>query len=280
VTFRDELAIYDPHAYEGYDGNVIVTCGGTIVRSSPEGDLFWSYRQLKFILTSPGDELHFLGHFRGEQVFAAEITQDTLALIESETSGLRDFLGKIPDTLFQLLGRAVQITDWYLGHRFCGYCGSATQQVPKERAMGCSACGKSFYPRLSPCVMALVTRGHQCLLARHGQHRTHGFYTVLAGFIEPGENVESAIRREVREEVGLEVANPTYIASQPWPFPGQLMLGFFADYDGGEIVVDGLEIDEACWFNYDNLPQVPGEFTLSGQLIRTFVERCAAARRD
>ena len=121
-------------------------------------------------------------------------------------------------------------------------------------------------------MMALITNGDKCLLARNAAWQEHRF-SVIAGFIEPGESAEDAVRREVMEEVGVSVRNLEYIGSQPWPFPGQLMLGFFADYDSGDIKVDGEEIAEAHWYPYDELPRIPGEYSLSGMLIREFVQR-------
>src|SRR5690606_38828886 len=116
--------------------------------------------------------------------------------------------------------------------------------------------GIDYYPRLSPCVIVLITRGDECLLAKHVQSRMN-LYSPLAGFVEPGESVETALHREVAEEVGLQIQRPRYFRSQSWPFPGQLMLGFHADYAEGEIVEDPAEIEEARWWHYRDLPSVP-----------------------
>ena len=118
----------------------------------------------------------------------------------------------------------------------------------------------------------LITRGEECLLARHARLKT-GVYSTLAGFIEPGESVENALHREVAEEVGLKVQNLRFFTSQPWPFPGQLMLGFHADYLSGDIVIEEKEIDDAQWWHYQDLPPVPPTGTLSGQLIQHFVDQ-------
>lgn len=268
----DHLHICDPYAFNERVGKVVITSGDRIVYCSEVGQPLWEYGQLEAI-TSAEHRPHYLGTYSGYQVFSLELSADELEQFSPQVVGLRSYLGIVPDGLFRLLGRAVQINDWYRGHRYCGYCGAATSLVTGERAMACNHCHKIYYPRLAPCVMALVTRGDQCLLARNGKWQ-QSMYSVLAGFIEPGETVESALQREVMEEVGLKVGNHEYIGSQPWPFPGQLMLGFFADYLHGDIQVDGVEISEAHWFHFTELPQIPGEFSLSGQLIRTFVERC------
>ncbi len=192
--------------------------------------------------------------------------------------GLRSQLGVIPEVQFQLAGQALQWSQWHRDHRFCGRCGAPTQVIEQERVKYCARCDLRFYPRLSPCVITLVTRGQHCLLARHARSR-QPVYTCLAGFVEVGERPEDTLRREVFEEVGIHLGDLRYFASQPWPFPGQLMLGFFADYAGGDIRIDGHEILDAAWYTYDQLPVIPPIATLSGQLIARFVEQQAQGSR-
>lgn len=269
MSLGDDLLIREPHAYRGITGKVVITCAEGIVHPGGGGDFYWQHGLLKWVIP-PEKEFHYLGEYNGDQVFSVELSEQEFAPLSPQVSGLRALLGELPEGLFRLLGRALQINEWYRAHSYCGYCGGRTYLVENERAMGCAECERIFYPRLAPCVMALVTRGDYCLLARNGQWR-RSFYSVLAGFIEPGESAEDALRREVKEEVGLEVGELHYKGSQPWPFPGQLMLGFFADYGGGDIAVDGVEIAEANWYHYRDLPPVPAEYSLSGQLIRRFV---------
>jgi len=183
---------------------------------------------------------------------------------------LRSQLGLINESLFALAGRGLQLERWYREHRFCGRCGSATQLMEHGQAYRCPVCDLQFYPRIAPCMITLVTRGPYCLLAKHA-HKARPFYTALAGFVEPGESVEQTVHREIWEEVGLKVHRPVYFRSQPWPFPGQLMLGFHAEHREGEIQVDRDEIDTAHWWHYRELPQVPPPQTLAGQLIAHFV---------
>jgi NAD+ diphosphatase len=144
--------------------------------------------------------------------------------------------------------------------------------------MRCEPCGAVNYPRISPCIIVLVTRGEELLLARNARF-PRPFYSTLAGFIEAGENAEECLRREVREEVGVEVGAVSYFRSQSWPFPNQLMLGFFAEYSAGDIVCEPGEIADARWFHYSALPQVPPESSISGQLIRDYSNRLRALRR-
>src|SRR5690606_28839634 len=122
-----------------------------------------------------------------------------------------------------------QIINWCDHHRFCGRCGAATQLDPIERAAVCDNCELLFYPRLSPCVIGIVERHDHCLLAHNKRFKSQK-YSALSGFIEPGETAEQALAREIEEEVGIQITNIRYFGSQPWPFPGQLMLGFHADY--------------------------------------------------
>ena len=216
-------------------------------------------------------EPHFLGRLDGTPCFAAELAGEAPdeALLERDLFRLH---GRLEMDLFLLAGRAFQILEWDRNHRFCGRCGTATYRAEAQRARVCPTCGHTQFPRLTPAMMALVSRGRELLLASAPRF-PEGFYSVLAGFTEPGETLEACVRREVREEVGLEVANIRYFASQSWPFPHSLMVAFIADYAGGEIQVDGEEILHADWFTPENLPQVPGEMSIAGHLIRWFVNQ-------
>lgn len=173
---------------------------------------------------------------------------------------------------FALPGRANQLLNWYGTHRYCGACGAPTSPHEKDRALRCQACERVYYPRINPCVIVLVKRGDTCLLARH-QRGSAAYHSCLAGFMEVGETPEETVRREVREEVGIEVNNIRYVRSQSWPFPSQLMLGFFADHRSGDICVDGHEIAEARWYHRDQLPQTPSaQISVAGQLIELFLQ--------
>lgn len=211
---------------------------------------------------------HYLGELGGEAC-GVHLLSEQPALEGCEWRSLRSLLGLVDELHFALAGRAMQVIGWDLDHRFCGRCGGATEYHASDRARVCPPCGVSLYPRISPCVIMLVTRGDECLLARHTHHR-HSMYTALAGFIEPGESAEQALVREVREEVGLEVGACRYIGSQPWPFPGQLMLGYHTEWAAGSVSPDRDEIAEAGWYHYAELPEIPPPQTLSGQLIRHF----------
>ena len=189
---------------------------------------------------------------------------------------LRQLFGRLPDPYLGLAGRAVQIIDWDRTHRYCSRCGTPVEQVLHERAKKCPSCGLTSYPRLSPAMIVSVERlsagGTELLLARNNRHPS-GFYSVLAGFVEPGESLEECVRREVCEEVGLEIQNIRYFGSQPWPFPNSLMIAFTADYAGGTISLEEEELADAGWFSADALPPVPPPVSIARQLIDAFVAR-------
>ncbi len=189
-----------------------------------------------------------------------------------QQGSLYQLLGRVSDPLFTLAGRAAQLLNWHRDHQFCGRCGQPMSAQPREHAMSCEACKLQVYPRIAPCGIVLVTQGEKLLLARSANFPGE-MYSTLAGFVEAGETVEETLVREVREEVGVEIDNLHYFRSQAWPFPGQLMLGFFADYAGGEIVCDPSEIADAQWFDYRDLPRVPPPFSVAGQLIRHYVQQ-------
>jgi NAD+ diphosphatase len=208
----------------------------------------------------------YLGVLRGRHCFSCECATDTSAPGGFLWSGLRGLFGLVDDVLFGLAGRAFQIMDWDRSHQYCGRCGTPTVLKHGERARECPSCGQTHYPRIAPAVMALVQRGDRLLLAR-SPHFPPGMHSALAGFVEPGESLEQCLIREVKEEVGVEVGNLRYFASQPWPFPHSLMIAFNCDHSGGEITPDPTEIEAAGWFGLDNLPVLPNKISIARRLI-------------
>jgi NAD+ diphosphatase len=209
----------------------------------------------------------YLGTLGEQHCYACEVEAGCSAPQGMQWSGLRALFGSIDDSLFALAGRAFQIVDWDRSHQFCGRCGTPTNLKNNERARECPSCGQVHYPRIAPAIMALVRRGRELLLAR-SPHFAPGMYSALAGFVEPGETLEQTLVREVREEVGIEVDNIRYFASQPWPFPHSLMIAFNADYAGGDIRPEPGEIEAADWFTLERLPPVlPSKISISRRLI-------------
>ena len=214
---------------------------------------------------------HFLGYWHDQPCYALEIdTVDQLDPLQFQKGSLYQILGRVDEQLFALAGRASQLLDWERDHRFCGRCGEQMVVDTGERAMRCTPCRTINYPRIAPCIIVLVTRGEELLLARNANF-PRPMYSTLAGFIEAGETAEETLAREVREEVGVEVHNIQYFQSQSWPFPNQLMLGYFAEYAGGDIVCDQVEIADARWFHYTDLPMIPPVSSISGQLIQHYI---------
>jgi len=208
----------------------------------------------------------YLGRLGGMQCWAAELPRDAAAPGGMAWSGLRPLYSVLDDAHFALAGRALQLVAWDRTHQFCGRCGTRTEAKAEERARVCPACELSAYPRVAPAIMALIKRGQEILLAR-SPHFPPGMYSALAGFVEPGESLEQCLAREVREEVGVQVGNVRYFASQPWPFPHSLMVAFVCDWRGGEIAPQAGEIEDAKWFNVLHLPKLPSRISIARRLI-------------
>lgn len=212
----------------------------------------------------------FLGTLDDRPCYSAQLPKDALAPDGMTWCGLRELYGSLDDDLFALSGRAIQIVEWDRTHQYCGHCATSTTQLPHERAKRCPKCGLVNYPRLSPAAIVLISRGDELLLARAPRFPV-GMYSLIAGFVEPGESLEEAIAREVREEVGIAIEDIRYFGSQPWPFPNSLMIGFTATYAGGDIVLEPQELVDAAWFTKHNLPQLPSKLSIARKMIDWFV---------
>ena len=190
---------------------------------------------------------------------------------------LRALYGQVSDTVWGIAGLASQLVYWAQTTRYCPRTGDRTQPKEGEWATVCPTCELTQYPRVSPCIIVLVHDGDRMLLTRQASW-PGAFYSLVAGFVEPGETLEECVAREVREETGVEIAPPVYAGSQPWPFPHQLMVGFTAQYAGGEVVIDRSELEDAAWFPLDGLPMRPPSMSIAGRIIeRYLVERAAPA---
>lgn len=220
---------------------------------------------------------HYLGRLGGVDCFASHVPSDAEPPDQHEFEGLRGLWTRLPEDQFWLAGRGYQIVEWDRTHRFCGRCGEPTENAVSERAKRCTSCGLSSFPRLSPAVIVAITRGEELLLAQ-GTRFPGAFYSVLAGFVEPGESLEETVAREVKEEVGIDVADIRYFGSQPWPFPHSLMIGFTAEYAGGELVLDPEEIAAAGWYTRDTLPELPPRLSIARTLIDAYVEGSLISR--
>jgi NAD+ diphosphatase len=214
----------------------------------------------------------YLGTLEDKPCFAALVPRSTAPPSAMTFLDLRQLHNRLDEEWIHLSFRALHLLDWSQKTRFCKKCGTEMKIQTGQRAKECPNCGHQSFPRISPAVIVLVERGDQCLLARSPRFQD-GFYSVLAGFAEPGETLEDTVRREIWEETGIEVQDIRYFGSQPWPFPDSLMIGFTASYATGEIRADGTEILEADWFAYDQLPKIPGRISIARRLIDWFVAK-------
>lgn len=208
------------------------------------------------------DDARWIGEYSGHPVFWLEAHGNTR---DDDFYTQRELLG-VDGELFDLAGKATQLSHMKQSETYCPNCGGQCQLAAEQLAMECQQCQRIHYPRVSPCVIVAVRKQDKILLAQHPRHKT-GMYTVIAGFVEAGETLEQCVAREIEEETGIKVANIRYFGSQPWAFPSNLMMGFLADYESGEIKPDYEELSDAIWASADCLPPVAPEGTIARQLI-------------
>lgn len=186
---------------------------------------------------------------------------------------LRQLAASVPAAVFSAAGTALQKVAWLRSHGFCSRCGGRTDRHERHEAMVCIDCGHLQFAPVSPAVIVLVERGREMLLGR-SPGWPEGVYSTLAGFVDPGEALESAVHREIMEEVGVVVGGLRYFGSQSWPFPHSLMVAFVAQYVSGEITPDPSEIEDARWFTPDDLPpRLPFKASIARALVDDFLAR-------
>lgn len=179
------------------------------------------------------------------------------------------FQEKLPDNLMSLVGRAQQIISWQRKSAVCPRCGGDTSPIPGTWGKSCRSCAYQHFPAIHPCSLVLVSRQEEILLIRKAEWPP-GYYSLPSGFCDFGESLEECARREVEEETGIRIHNLQYVGSQCWPFPGQLMAGFTAEFAEGEIVVDREELEDAAWFPRNDLPPSFSQKSIAGWMIKTF----------
>ena len=214
--------------------------------------------------------LYYMGLLDENKCYAANISTENIPK-QLSFKKIRRIYGHVEDLCYWLMLRAFHIMSWIKANRFCGCCGGLTKALDNEHAVKCVECEHIFYPRISPAIMVAVIKDDKILLARSNRFAT-GWYSVIAGFVEPGEALEDCAKRELKEEVGIEVTNIQYFGSQPWPFPDSLMIAFTARWSKGIITIDNEEITDANWYSANNLPKIPGKVSIARQLIDWFVE--------
>jgi NAD+ diphosphatase len=245
-----------------------------LIKTEDENYSFPESPDLEVLKLSPVKR-QYLGLLDGRPCYAAELPDSKPISGAYSFMGIRSIFTQLEEDVLQAAGLANQLVHWNQNHQYCGKCGNPTENKTDERAKICTQCGSIYYPRLSPAIIVAVINDNRILLA-HSQRFPVKFYSVLAGFVEPGETLEECVKREVREEVGIAVENIRYFGSQPWPFPDSLMIAFTAEYAGGEIRIDNSEIVDAGWFSPDELPSIPPKISIARHLIDWFLERVRA----
>lgn len=218
----------------------------------------------RLLLAAPDSSEVFLGLSEGRPLFAADVTGAEPA--GGHAAGLREAATELPADEAALAAYAASLLSWHRRHRFCANCGAPTETVDAGHERRCPACSAHHFPRTDPVVIVRVVDEHDRVLLGRSPNWPAGRYSVLAGFVEPGETLEDAVRREVLEESGVEVRGVTYVASQPWPFPSSLMLGFHALAERGDPVPDGDELEDVRWFDRAEVEEAAaghGELVLS-----------------
>lgn len=179
--------------------------------------------------------------------------------------GLRKSFQLLPRPIYDKAGKCAEILYWDSNTKYCGVCGGP-MRLHTDISKRCTCCGKEVWPQLATAVICLVSRGDEVLLV-HARNFKRDFYGLVAGFVETGETLEEAVKREVLEETGIHIRNIRYFSSQPWPYPCGLMVGFFAEYDHGEIHLQRSELSRGGWFKHDALPAIPEKLSIARRLI-------------
>jgi NAD+ diphosphatase len=251
------------------------------VRGEIPGALLLGAEHAAVQATTP-DNLVFLGLYREEACFLVELEGDAPPEVDpqGEFRELRFFGAMLPADEAGLLAYARALALWRQRHRFCGVCGSPTRGTRAGHVLVCTneSCRSEQFPRIDPAIIVLVTDGERALLGRQASWPA-GRYSTIAGFVEPGESLEDAVKREVQEETGVAVYDIRYHSSQPWPFPSSIMLGFTAMASSGDIVRADQELEDARWFSRADIaagsPALPSIQSISFRLIQDWYDSAA-----
>lgn len=222
-----------------------------------------------------GNALECFGEYDGHDCYCIRLNEVIELPNNLEAVEIREMTKLTDDAgLFILAGAANHILHWNSVNRYCGCCGHKTIDKKDERAKFCPSCKNTVYPRISPATITAVFREDKILLAHNNNFRKD-MYSLVAGYVEPGETLEECVAREIGEEVGIKVKNIKYFSSQPWSFPDSLMVAFTAEYESGEITVDNCEITDAAWYTADSLPEIPTTDSIAGKIIRWYKDHNA-----
>lgn len=257
------------------DSMLIIFCDSKILYDQSENTYSFASKDLNLKnLTKPllsiavidGCYFYVVNVSKDENILGLFMNPESINFVD-----LRQILGFLDQSSFLLASRASILQTWITSSSFCSICGKSNLYNDKEGAFECKCNSSPKYPSISPCIITLIHDEDQILLGR-SKFFPPNMYSTLAGFIEAGENAEEALIREVKEEVNVNVSDIKYYSSQSWPFPAQLMLGYFCKYKSGKIELNDKELEDARWFNINELPIIPPDASISGQLIRSYIE--------
>lgn len=259
------------------DQLIIIKHKSNILCNEATWQVIFSISELQLNVDTLKERALYIGTADGKDLFAAEIAElNNSPLSYTHVHPLFD---RLDDHTTKAVFRSLQLINWDITTAFCGTCGSQNNADHEENKKICGSCGRLQFPQYSPAVIVRVTWDDKILLGRSA-HFPPGMYSTLAGFVEGGESLEHAAHREIREEVGIEIQNLKYHSSQPWPLPNSLMIGFTAEYKSGTLTVDKNELEDADWYDINNLPKLPIETSISFHLIQDFIQEQEAKNQE
>ncbi len=270
TALEAHFSLQPPDADPGGEGVLLVLRGSELICAGAPGQPRLPASRLS-LPAGKADDL-FLGFWHGEPCRLRILARDSPLPDGLRGEELAAPRPQLPIDLLSLGGMGQQLNHWERNSRYCSRCGGTLQRLPGEWGKGCVACDYAHYPHIHPCIIVIVQRPGEVLLTRKASWAPNR-YSLVAGFVDVAECLEETVVREVREETGLEVTNISYIGSQAWPFPSQLMVGYRADYVSGEVVVEEKELEDARWFALDQLPDLPPARSIARYLLDTCLGR-------
>ena len=263
-----KVEVYSQHDCSPEDPCVLFHSSGELLVTSEDGEILHGQGYKELLNAAPQDAA-FLGTWNGQRCYAIALP-DNINLQGFVKLSIREVIAFHEAELGCLVCMGKQLLDWRQQTKFCSYCAQPLQEKVGERARYCPACESLYYPRINPAVITAVRKNGKLLMA-HNRNFSDGVYSLVAGYVEVGESLEQAAKREVQEEVGINIKNIRYWGSQAWPFSSSLMVGFVAEYESGEIKPDGQEIDKAGWYDLEQLPPLPRQGSIARRIIESIV---------
>lgn len=266
TTLDNQFVLEPPDRDPGGPGYWVLLRGGEMIVAIAETMFLPSSAEPP--ISIEGDPL-YIGIWQGHPCRLARVVKEAVLPDGLTECDLLAGNPELPIDLLSLGGLSRQILHWEDNSRYCSKCGTTMQRLPDEWGKLCPECGAHHFPHIHPCVIVVVRRPGEVLLARKPEWPT-GRYSLVAGFLDFAECLEEAVEREVMEETGIKIDNIRYVGSQGWPFPSQLMAGYVADYVSGEVKVEEKELEDAGWYSVDDLPLLPPKRSIARYLIDTY----------